>query len=110
MQLPYPVKLIWSREKKSVRAPIAPQSSSHLKAALGQGGTITAWKNDYVQSETAEGELRSSYTIPAVSRRQIAYQSNQKDGPWRSVNSTQHGFYNECFMDELAEKAGIDPL
>jgi isoquinoline 1-oxidoreductase beta subunit len=101
--------LIWSREEEVRQGTYRPQSSSHLKAALGQAGTITGWQNDYVQSETAEGEVTFIYTIPAVSRRQIAYQSNQKDGPWRSVNSTQHGFYNECFMDELAEKAGVDP-
>ena len=109
MQSPYPVKLIWSREEEVRQGTYRPQSSSHLKAALGQGGTITGWQNDYVQSETAEGETTFIYSIPAVSRRQIAYQSNQKDGPWRSVNSTQQGFYNECFMDELAEKAGVDP-
>lgn len=109
MQSPYPVKLIWSREEEVRQGTYRPQSSSHLRAALGPGGKITGWQNDYVQSETAEGETSFIYTIPAVSRRQIAYQSNQKDGPWRSVNSTQQGFYNECFMDELAEKAGIDP-
>lgn len=109
MQSPYPVKLIWSREEEIRQGTYRPQSSSHLKAALGPSGVITGWQNDYVQSETAEGETVFIYTIPAVSRRQIAYQSNQKDGPWRSVNSTQQGFYNECFMDELAEKAGVDP-
>ena len=109
MQSLYPVKLIWSREEEVRQGTYRPQSSSHLKAALGPGGAITGWQNDYVQSETAEGETTFIYTIPAVSRRQIAYQSNQKDGPWRSVNSTQQGFYNECFIDELAEKAGVDP-
>ena len=109
MEFPHPVKLIWSREEEVRQGTYRPQSSSHLKAALGKDGKIAGWLNDYVQSETAEGETSFIYAIPAVSRRRFAYQSNQKDGPWRSVNSTQQGFYNECFMDELAQKAGVDP-
>ena len=31
-------------------------------------------------------------------------------GFWRSVYSSQNAFANECFMDELAEKAGKDPI
>jgi isoquinoline 1-oxidoreductase beta subunit len=62
-----------------------------------------------VQSEDAEAETRFSYDVPATARRHFAYQSNQDDGPWRSVNSTQMGFYNESFIDELAHAAGEDP-
>ncbi len=109
MKSPYPVKLIWSREEEVRHGTYRPQSSSQLKAAINKDGKITGWQNDYVQSETAEGETTFIYAIPAVSRRRFAYQSNQNDGPWRSVNSTQQGFYNETFMDELAEKAGVDP-
>jgi isoquinoline 1-oxidoreductase beta subunit len=49
------------------------------------------------------------YEIPAVSRRHYEHISNQVDAYWRSVNSTQHGFYNETFIDELAVAAGVDP-
>lgn len=108
-QLPYPVKLIWSREEDVRQGIYRPQSSAHLKAALDKDGQITGYRNDYVQSADAEAETRFSYQLPAASRRQFAHQSNQLDGPWRSVNSTQQGFYNESFMDELAYAAGQDP-
>jgi isoquinoline 1-oxidoreductase beta subunit len=108
-QLPYPVKLVWSREEEVRHGSYRPQSSSQLKAALDKDGRIAAWHADYVQSGDAEGEVTFIYDVPAVSRRHFKYQSNQLDGPWRSVNSTQFGFYNESFMDELAEKAGEDP-
>lgn len=108
-QLPYPVKLIWSREEEVRHGTYRPQSSAELKAALGKDGKIAAWRTDYVQSGDAEAETSFIYAIPATSRRHFSYQSNQMDGPWRSVNSTQIGFYNECFMDELAEAAGEDP-
>lgn len=108
-QVSYPVKLIWSREEEIRHGTYRPQSSAQLKAALGKEGKITAWRTDYVQSGDAEAETSFIYTIPATSRRHFAYQSNQNDGPWRSVNSTQMGFYNECFIDELAHAAGQDP-
>jgi isoquinoline 1-oxidoreductase beta subunit len=33
-----------------------------------------------------------------------------RPGFWRGVNNNQNSFYLECFMDELAEAAGKDPL
>ncbi len=107
-QVPYPVKLIWSREEEVQHGTYRPQSSAHLKAALDKNGKIAAWRTDYVQSGDAEAETSFIYAIPATSRRHFNYQSNQIDGPWRSVNSTQIGFYNESFMDELALASGQD--
>lgn len=107
-QVPYPVKLIWSREQDVRTGTYRPQSSAGLKASL-KDGAITGWRSDYVQSGNAEGEVPFIYNIPATSRRHFAYQSNQIDGPWRSVNATQMGFYTESFMDELAAAAGEEP-
>lgn len=107
-QVPYPVKLIWSREEEVRHGTYRPQSSSALKAAV-KDGQITAFRIDYAQSGNAEGEVPFIYNTPATSRRHFAYQSNQIDGPWRSVNATQIGFYTESFMDELAAAAGEDP-
>ena len=30
-------------------------------------------------------------------------------GVWRAINYTQNAFYKECFIDEMAHAAGIDP-
>jgi isoquinoline 1-oxidoreductase subunit beta len=108
-QVPYPVKLVWSREEEVRHGTYRPQSSARLSAVLDADGKIAAWRSDYVQSGDAEGETNFIYDVPATSRRHFRYQSNQKDGPWRSVNSTQIGFYNESFMDELAAAAGEEP-
>ncbi|MEE4316825.1 MAG: molybdopterin cofactor-binding domain-containing protein [Erythrobacter sp.] len=107
-QVPYPVKLVWSREEEVRHGTYRPQSSARLSATL-KDGRIAAWRNDYVQGDNAEGEVGFIYDVPATSRRHFAYTTNQIDGPWRSVNSTQHGFYNESFIDELAHAAGEDP-
>jgi isoquinoline 1-oxidoreductase subunit beta len=110
MQLPYPVKLIWTREEEVAQGAYRPQSSALLKAAVGKDGKIAAYQNDYAQPESAESETTFIYDLPVVARRHYAHVSNQTTGAWRSVNSTQQGFYNESFIDELAHSAGADPI
>ncbi len=110
MQLPYPVKLIWSREEEIAQGAYRPQSAALLKAAIGKDGKIAAYSNDYAQTESAEAETTFIYDLPVVARRHYQHPSNQITGAWRSVNSTQQGFYNESFMDELAHSAGADPV
>lgn len=110
MQLPYPVKLIWSREEEVAQGAYRPQSSAALKASLTKQKRVAAYRNDYAQPESAESETVFPYVLPAVSRRHFTHVSNQTTGAWRSVNSTQQGFYNESFMDELAHAAGEDPV
>ncbi len=109
MQLPYPVKLIWSREEDVQQGAYRPQSSAHLKAALDKDGKITGYVNNYAQPDNADMDSVYIYDIP-ISRRWFKHISNQHTGSWRSVNSTQQGFYNESFMDELALAAGTDPI
>ena len=110
MQLPYPVKLIWSREEEIAQGAYRPQSAALLKGKVNKNGRIAAYLNDYAQTESAEAETTFIYDLPVVARRHYEHPSNQITGAWRSVNSTQQGFYNESFMDELAHSAGIDPV
>lgn len=110
MQLPHPVKLIWSREEEVQQGAYRPQSAAVLKGAIGKDGKIAAYLNDYAQTESAESETTFVYDLPVVARRHYEYASNQQTGAWRSVNSTQQGFYNESFMDELAHAAKADPV
>jgi len=109
MQVDHPVKIIWSREEDVKQGAYRPQSLGQIKAAIGRDGKIAAWQTDYAQFADAEAEVVFPYVVPAVARRHYKYISNQVDAYWRSVNSTQHGFYNESFIDELAHLAGQDP-
>lgn len=110
MQLPYPVKLIWSREEEIAQGAYRPQSAAVLKANVNANKRIAAFQNDYAQTESAEAETTFIYDLPVVARRHYEHPSNQITGAWRSVNSTQQGFYNESFMDELAHSADVDPV
>jgi isoquinoline 1-oxidoreductase subunit beta len=108
-QTPYPVKLIWSREEEVKHGCYRPQATANLKAALDKNGRIAGWTTDYAQSEDATREIRFVYDVPAYALRHYKFATNQHDGPWRSVNSNQNGFYSESFMDELALAAAEDP-
>jgi isoquinoline 1-oxidoreductase subunit beta len=108
-QTPYPVKLIWSREEEVKHGCYRPQASARLRAALDKNGRITGWTTDYAQSQDVTRETRFVYEVPAFALRHYEFSTNQQDGPWRSVNSNQNGFYSESFMDELAFAAAEDP-
>ena len=108
--VPYPVKLIWSREQEVSQGAYRPQVTSRLQAALGSDGKIAGWTSDYAQMDDGGKEAGVPYVIPAIDIRHHKYVSNQVNAYWRSVNASQHGFFNECFVDELAAAAGKDPF
>jgi isoquinoline 1-oxidoreductase subunit beta len=109
LQVPYPVKLIWSREEEVKHGAYRPQVAARLQASLGKDGKILAWASDYAQKDDAAREGTVPYTIPEFEARHHDYISNQVNAFWRSVNASQHGFFNESFVDELAHAAGQDP-
>jgi isoquinoline 1-oxidoreductase subunit beta len=108
-QLPYPVKLIWSREEEVKHGAYRPQVAARLQSGLGNDKKIAAWASDYAQFEDAAGEGTVPYTIPNFEARHHPYISNQVNAYWRSVNASQHGFFNESFVDEMAHLANEDP-
>jgi isoquinoline 1-oxidoreductase beta subunit len=110
MQVPYPIKLIWSREEEVTQGAYRPQSSAAMKAALGPDGKIAAWSLDFAQPEDGLTDVPLFYDLPAAQRHHFKQVSNQTVGAWRSVNATQHGFYTESFIDELAHAANVDPF
>ncbi len=107
--VPYPVKLIWSREEDVKHGAYRPQVAARLQAGLSKDGKIAKWTSDYSQNDDAAAEGTVPYTIPEFEARHHAYISNQVNAYWRSVNASQHGFFNESFVDELAHLAGEDP-
>jgi isoquinoline 1-oxidoreductase subunit beta len=108
MQLPYPVKLIWTREEDVQQGAYRPQSSAMLSGALDAKGMISALTYDLVENLTSD-DIGHRYNIPSFRTRSYNYASNQVFGVWRSVTYSQTGFYIESFMDELAALAGEDP-
>jgi isoquinoline 1-oxidoreductase beta subunit len=104
-----PVKLIWSREEDIQHDYYRPAVASHFQAVLGDNGMPVAWQNQYVDKhEPIEAPL-----IPyAIDNQLISYTDSPTHvpfGAWRSVDHSQHGFFTESFIDELAIEAKEDP-
>ncbi len=104
-----PVKLIWSREEDVRHDHYRPAITSRFKAALDANGVPLAWENQYVDKH----EPAEAPHIPyGIANQHIHYTDSATHvpfGPWRSVDHSQHGFFTESFVDELAHAAAKDP-
>ncbi len=65
-------------------------------------GAIVDWTS-------AEG-LYEDYDCENVQVEHVTVDPGIRCGPWRSVGHSYSGFFKECFMDELAAAAEMDPL
>lgn len=105
-----PVKTIWTREEDMRFDEYRPAVVSRFAAKLGDDGKPVAWKNRFSDKrEPAEAPL-IPYGVMNQSIGFVRSQSHIKLGPWRSVDHSQHAFFTESFVDELAHEAGADPL
>jgi isoquinoline 1-oxidoreductase beta subunit len=104
-----PVKMIWSREEDTQQDFYRPAVMSRFKASLDVNGKPAAWENQFVDKH----EPVEAPTIPYAVENQYIHYTNSpthvRFGPWRSVDHTQHAFFTESFIDELAHAAGKDP-
>lgn len=106
---PYPVKMIWSREEDFAQGAYRPALASRIRAALAADGRPTAWVQSYIDTGGRNEAYLLPYAIPDQSIRAVPGAYHIRWGAWRSVAHTQHGFYTESFIDELAHAAGCDP-
>ena len=125
-----PVKLTWSREEDMQHDYYRPPSLHVMKGAFDQNNNLSVWEHritapsilfsqilkmpfpykEKVDIIAVEGAKHLPYEIPNM---QVDFQMTKISIPlgwWRSVYDSQNAFANECFMDELAEKAGKDPV
>ncbi|MEP1231616.1 MAG: molybdopterin cofactor-binding domain-containing protein [Litorimonas sp.] len=104
-----PVKLIWSREETTQQDHYRPAVTNRLSAVLGDDGMPTTWNSIFVHKLDPKEASVTPYNIPNQMIEYVESPMHIRFGPWRSVDHTQHGFFIESFIDELAHKAGQDP-
>jgi isoquinoline 1-oxidoreductase beta subunit len=122
-----PVKLLWTREDDTTHDYYRPPYRHRCSAALGTGGTIGAWKFEIcgpsVTSRWAPAVV-ASMIDPFVLEAAVNYPYDAGNvlvtflqheigidvGYLRSVSHATNCFPAECFMDELAQAAGQDPV
>jgi isoquinoline 1-oxidoreductase beta subunit len=108
-QVPYPVKLIWSREEDMRHDHYRDANISRFKAGLDATGKPTAWTNQYVEKHDPKQAPHIPYGIDNQFIHFAESKTHVPWGFWRSVDHSIHGFFTESFMDELAIAAGKDP-
>ncbi|MBV7538040.1 xanthine dehydrogenase family protein molybdopterin-binding subunit [Duganella sp. sic0402] len=126
-QVKGPVKLVWSREEDIQHCLFRGLYAHAVSASLDANGKPVAfshkiagpsnlaafapgWLKDGLDIDNVEGSDIFSYDIP-----NMRSEYRQEDGPvpsafWRGVGPTRNMTVLESFMDELALKAGQDPL
>ena len=104
-----PVQLVWSREEDVRQDFYRPAVQSRFQAALDEQGNVMAWENTYVDKhEPVEAPL-IPYAVAARDIGHVKSPTHVPFGAWRSVDHSQHGFFTESFIDEVADAAGKDP-
>jgi isoquinoline 1-oxidoreductase beta subunit len=104
-----PVKLIWSREEDTRHDHYRPAVRSEFAAVLTDSGEPLAWENQFVDKHEPVEAPHILYDVPNQYVHFTDSPTHVPFGAWRSVDHSQHGFFTESFIDELAHAAGRDP-
>ena len=123
-----PVHLVWSRPEDFQNSFVRPPTHHILRASLTGDGRIESWVHEQASGKVALPFLpaiagailghdfgawrgaRTSYTIPNVETIAWVAELPFLTGWWRGLGLLPNTFAVECFMDEIAVAAGVDPI
>ncbi len=121
-----PVQLIWTRPQDIQHDFYRPPSLHVMRGAVNNGRVAALSATLVSPSITArafppfvqkgndpfmtEGLVNFTYDIPNIELRTVIEEVGIRVGFWRSVSHALNAFATESFVDELALKAGQDPL
>jgi isoquinoline 1-oxidoreductase beta subunit len=106
---PAPVKTIWTRENDIQHDYYRGAALSRHAGALDANGTPLAAHSNYTGGGNGEAVFMP-YAIAAKTAKEKKAAHPIRLGQWRSVLNSQHGFFKESFVDEMAFAAGKDPF
>ena len=129
-QVPYPLKVIWSREQDIRQDIPRPPYYDRIAAVVDGEGYPLVWtdrvtsesvlrrfapaglRKDGLDSDTVEGAAEPPYDLPnlKVEWARHPIPGDRPVGWWRGVGPTHNLFKVESFVDELAHAAGKDPV
>ena len=127
-----PVKLLWSREEDMAHGRYHPITQCKMTGAFDANNNLIALhyrlsgqsilfslrpealQNGMdpaaFQGVAQSGEAAFGYSVPNLLIEHAMRNPHVPPGFWRGVNVNHNAIYMECFMDELAQAAGQDPL
>jgi isoquinoline 1-oxidoreductase beta subunit len=106
---PAPVKTIWTRENDIQHDYYRPAAMSRHAGALDGSGRPLAVRSRYAGGGNGEATFMP-YAIATNEADDQDAPHPIRLGQWRSVLNSQHGFFKESFIDEMAHAAGRDPF
>ena len=106
---PVPVKTIWTRENDLQHDYYRGAALSRHAGALDASGRPLAAHSVYTGGGNGEAVFMP-YAIADMDADEKDAKHPIRSGQWRSVLNSQHGFFKESFIDELAHAAGTDPF
>ncbi|MBV7501948.1 xanthine dehydrogenase family protein molybdopterin-binding subunit [Achromobacter sp. ACM05] len=120
-----PVKLVWTREDDIHHDYLHTVSVERLEAVMNTQGHVQSWLHRsasptiaslFAQGakgqqmfESAMSAINMPYRIPNVRVETAEVEAHARIGWFRSVANIPHAFAAQCFIDELAHRAGKDP-
>ncbi|MBR1178611.1 xanthine dehydrogenase family protein molybdopterin-binding subunit [Bradyrhizobium sp. KB893862 SZCCT0404] len=127
-----PIKLLWSREEDMAHGRYHPITQCKMTGAFDANNNLVALhyrlsgqsilfslrpealQNGMdpaaFQGVAQTGEAAFGYSVPNLLVEHAMRNPHVPPGFWRGVNVNHNAIYMECFMDELAQAAGQDPL
>ena len=129
-----PIKLIWTREEDMTQGRYHPimmckmtgtfddkKNLTGVHMRLSGQSILTAVRPAIVsqnkgmdplvfQGVAKRGDDAISYDFPNLIIDHAMRNTHVPPGFWRGVNTNQNAVFMECFVDELAEYAGMDPV
>ena len=127
-----PIKLIWSREEDMTHDRYHPItqckmvggfdadnnltalhmriSGQSIQFTLRPEGLVNGKDPSTFSGLNPNGEAAFGYSVPNLLIEHSMRNPHIMPGFWRGVNVNHNAIYVECFMDELAQAAGQDPL
>jgi isoquinoline 1-oxidoreductase len=103
-----PVAVHWTREEEFTWAYFRPAAVIDIEASLSEAGKLTSWH--FVNINSGGAAIDTPYRAGAARSRYVPSDAPLRQGSYRTLAATANNFARECFMDELAEAAGADPL
>ncbi|HHZ07950.1 MAG TPA: xanthine dehydrogenase family protein molybdopterin-binding subunit [Rhizobiales bacterium] len=126
-----PVKVTWTREEDIRHDVYRPAAAGRFRARLGEDGmpaavdmriaapsivasvlkrTFPSLSPVGPDKTISEGAHDQPYSIPNYRVSAIPVDISVPVGFWRSVGNSYNGFFHECFLDEIAAAAKVDPV
>lgn len=104
-----PAQVLWTRDDDLQHDFYRPANCVMFQAAAADAD-VQAWFQRIAGPEFALSGIDIPYAIPNLRVETKAVDPGIPTGAWRSVGASQNAFGIECFIDELASQAGVDPI